>query len=93
MDRFYRLLDRARFRHPLKFDFCRMTFGELSSMVEQAIGEDKKTPTLLKPMVAIGHTKDLVDINTVELFLGYLKQNGINVSTFKDIFPRCLPST
>ncbi len=35
-DRFDRLLDLARFRHPLKFDFCRMTLTELVSTIETA---------------------------------------------------------
>ena len=71
---FDRLFDFLRFRQPLKFDFCRMTLDELVSVVEQAIGEDHASPELFKPIVAIGHTKDLVDFAAVQTFLSYLEE-------------------
>lgn len=85
-ERFYRFLDFLRFRHPLKFDFCRMTLNELTSMVDAVIREDQKDPRLFRPIVAIGHTKDLVDLETVKSFLSYLKQKGIAVSTFEKAY-------
>jgi len=81
----YRLLDFTRVRQPLKFDFCRLTLDELISMVDTIIREDRKTPTLFRPVVAIGHTKDLVDLATVDSFLSYLSQKEIAVSTFRNI--------
>jgi hypothetical protein len=88
--RLSRLLDRLRFRYPLKFDFCRMTLGELTSTIDEVIGKDRENPTTLKPLVAIGHTKDLMDLETVEAVLCYLKKNGVKVSTFKQVYQRCL---
>lgn len=90
MGRLYRIKDRLRFRHPLKFDFCRMTLKELTTIMDAVIEEDEQDPTLFKPLVAIGHTKDLADFATVESFLGYLKEKGIMVSTFKDVYDMCL---
>lgn len=87
-DRFYSLLDRARFFHPLKFDFCRMTLDELIGMVESVAIADRKTPNILKPMVAIGHTKDLVDFKTVDAFLSYLSKKNISVSTFRNSYEK-----
>jgi hypothetical protein len=84
-----RLGDRLRLRYPLKFDFCRMTFDELRASVETAIQDDRHSPALLKPLVAIGHTKDLDDFETVTRFLAYLRDRGIRVSTFEDVYPRC----
>jgi len=84
-----RLLDFMRFRYPLKLDFCRMTIRELTAMMDKVILEDEKNPTGFKPIVAIGHTKDLVDFETVESFLSYLEQKGITISTFKDVYPKC----
>ncbi len=87
--RLHRLLDFLRFRYPLKFDFCRMTLDEITRMVDVVIREDQEDPTLLRPIVATGHTKDLVDIGTVESFLCYLQGSGITVSTFEGVFPGC----
>lgn len=87
--RLYRLLDFLRFWHPLKFDFCRMTINELTRMVDTVIREDQENPTSFRPIVAIGHTKDLVDFETVESFLSYLEQKGIAVSTFSDVYQKC----
>ena len=86
-----RYLDFIRWRYPLKLDFCRMTLNELVRMMEHLIGEERKDPTVYRPIVAIGHTKDLVDIKNVALFIGYLKERGIAVSTFAQVYARtCL---
>ena len=87
--KFYRLLDFLRFWYPLKLDFCRMAINELTRMVDAVIQEDRQDPTLFRPIVAIGHTKELVDIETVESFLSYLEQKGIAVSTFERAYQRC----
>jgi hypothetical protein len=85
-----RLLDFARFRYPLKLDFCRMSLDELTSMVERVIRHDQKKPDLYKPIVAIGHTKDLADPKTVDAFLSFLRAKGIAVTTFEGIKPKLL---
>lgn len=82
----YRFLDLARFWHPLKFDFCRMTLDELKGIVDMVIREDEKDPDTLRPLVAIGHTKDLTDVKTVELFLSYMEKKKVTVTTFKEIY-------
>jgi len=87
-DRLNRLQDFLRLRQPLKFDFCRMTLDELTTIVEKAIREDRASPGILKPIVAIGHTKDLMDFKTVRLFLTYLEKAGIPVSTLRQIHER-----
>ena len=83
-----RLRDFARLRYPLKFDFCRMTFKELTSMVDNLMREDRKQPEVFRPMVAIGHSKDPANFRTIHDFLGYLRELGIPISTFQDIYPR-----
>ena len=67
--RLIRLGDFARLRYPLKLDFCRLTLEELISIVDRAIREDQDNPGAVRPVVAIGHTKDLPDVATVERFL------------------------
>lgn len=88
--RLNRLMDFLRFRYPLKFDFCRMTLQELMHMVDTIIREDQQDPTSFRPIVAIGHTKDLVDYETVESFLDYIQRKGIPISTFSDVYPKCI---
>jgi hypothetical protein len=81
-----RLIDLMRPFHPLKFDFCRMTDCELRKMIDKLIQEDQKSSNRFRPIVAIGHTKDLVDFKTIEWLLSYLKKNQIRVSTFKNVY-------
>lgn len=92
-DRLNRLFDLLRFRQPLKFDFCRMTLDELVRLVESAVREDQATPKLFKPIVAIGHTKDLVDFDTIDAFLSFLKEKAIKISTFEGAHQKCRPHT
>jgi hypothetical protein len=87
-----RLRDRLRFHYPLKLDFCRMTLGELTSMMDRIIREDQEDPETFRPVVAIGHTKDLTDFDTVDSFLSFLKMNRIAISTFPDIYPKLASS-
>lgn len=85
----YRAMDLMRFRQPLKLDFCRMTMDELTAMMDHIIQEDIRSPHLYKPIVSIGHTKDLVDFDTVINFISYLKASGIKITTFKDAYDKC----
>ena len=85
-----RIRDFLRFRYPLKLDFCRMTLNELTSMVDKVLREDKDDPSVFRPIVTIGHTKDLSDPQTVDAFLSYLRANNVAVSTFEGIYSRLL---
>jgi hypothetical protein len=85
-----RSLDLFRILYPLKLDFCRMTLSELTSMMENVIREDEQNPGTFRPMVAIGHTKDLIDIDTIDHFLSFLSAQKIPVSTFASIYPKLL---
>jgi hypothetical protein len=87
-DRFNRLSDFLRFRHPLKFDFCRMTLAQLIATIENVLHLDQAAPDVLRPIVAIGHTKDLMDFQAIKDFLAYLKSHNIAVSTFHDTWLR-----
>jgi hypothetical protein len=85
-----RYLDLLRPRYPLKFDFCRMTLAEMTTMIDRVIREDRKNPGAYRPMVAIGHSKDLVDFEAIDAVLAYLKQNNIRVTTLREAYARCL---
>jgi hypothetical protein len=85
---FNRIRDFLRLNHPLKLDFCRLTAAQMIAMVRRVLETDRKEPGIHRPIVAIGHTKDLSDISTVDTFLGFLSANGIAVSTFRDIYPK-----
>ena len=84
-----RILDFFRFQYPLKLDFCRMTIDEITRIMDTIIREDKEDPTSFRPIVTIGHTKDLGDYETVETFLDYLKQKSIKVSTLEISYQKC----
>ena len=87
-ERLFRILDFLRLYHPLKLDFCRMTMREQTHMLSKIIQQDQKDPGVFRPIVAIGHTKDLIDYETVEILLSYLRSKGILFSTFMDIYSR-----
>jgi hypothetical protein len=86
----FRLMDVLRLKYPLKLDFCRMTTSELSKMIDKVINEEQKDSTAIRPIVAIGHTKDLVDFGTVEWFLSYLREKQIRVTTFRNVYQNTL---
>ena len=88
--RLYRFLDIVRFRHPLKLDFCRMPFKEMKIILDKVIGADHLSPRSLKPIVAIGHTKELFDFETVDNLLSYLNENNIGISTFEEVHDKCI---
>ena len=87
-----RYRDFARLRYPRKFDFCRMRYEELRSVIERVLEEDRKNPESYKPIVAIGHSKDLVDFDAVRRFLEYLAGENIGISTFKGVAQRLQPA-
>lgn len=87
--RLCRMLDLMRFTHPLKFDFCRMTIKELISMVDEVVRQDRESPGRFRPMVSIGHSKDLTDFETIEQFLAYLREQGIEIATLEQVYDHC----
>jgi len=83
-DKIYRILDFLRLCHPMKLDFCRLTIKELVGMFEKELEKDRKNRGLFRPIVAIGHTKELVNLETVDLFLTYLENSRVAITTFDD---------
>ena len=83
-----RIVDRlrnVRLRRAVKFDFCVLSFEEMTAMIESVRRQDEQDPAVLRPLVAIGHTKDLIDLDVVQRLLGYLEQQRIPVSTFAQV--------
>ena len=87
--RLLRLLDFMRFKYPLKFDFSRMTIDEMKHMINIEIMKNQKNPNIFQPITAIGHTKDLIDFETIEPLLSYLQENDISLTTFRDMYDKC----
>lgn len=83
-----RLRDFLRLRYPRKFDFCRMQFYEMKSVIDRVIQEDKLNPQICKYIVAIGHSKDLVDIDSISRLLSYLSLNSIVVIGFENVLQK-----
>jgi hypothetical protein len=76
----------ARFRYPRKLDFCRMTSAEMRSCIDRALNGDLQSPNSYKPLVSIGHSKDLIDIKPIDQFLRFLAERSINISDLKSVF-------
>jgi hypothetical protein len=66
-----------------------MTLDELKREIEFIRREDARQPSVLRPIVAIGHSKELVDYETVDGFLGFLRDQMIPVTTFSNVAARC----
>ena len=88
-----RLADLMRVRYPQKLDFCRMTSIELSGMIEEIVRQDAGEPSVYRPIIAIGHTKDLVDFHTVESLLSLLKEKRIPTATMASVYANCARAT
>lgn len=86
------VLDYVRLRYPLKLDFCRMTINEMIIVINRIVRQDQENPASYKPVVAIGHTKDLVDYDSIEYFLSFLNMKHIKVTTLKGAYAKILPS-
>ena len=87
-----RIVDRlrnVRFHRAVKLDFCVLSFDELTAMIEAVRRQDEQDPTVLRPLVAIGHTKDLIDMEVVDRLLGYLNHLRIPVSSFGRVCSQC----
>ncbi|HSA00598.1 MAG TPA: hypothetical protein P5055_07645 [Candidatus Paceibacterota bacterium] len=85
-----RWLDYLRLRYPRKLDFCRMTAAEMCTVMKRALQHAHKSDSNLAPVVAIGHSKDLVDMQAVRTFLDFLHEHSIPVTTFHRVLPHCL---
>jgi hypothetical protein len=82
-------LDYMRVFYPMKLDFCRMRLDELRRAVDAVLKEDAGDPGRFRPLVAIGHTKDLVGVETVKSFLSFLVSKRVKVSTLEAAHDRC----
>jgi hypothetical protein len=83
-----RTCDFVRLSHPLKLDLCRLTTAQMVSMIRRVLETDAETPDVYRPIVAIGHTKDLSGIDAVDSFLAFLSANQIAACTFADSLQR-----
>lgn len=85
-----RILDYFSLHSPLKFDFSRMTIQQMKQTVRDIVRKDKDTPSLYKPIVLIGHTKDSFDSQAVDSFLSYLFSENISITTFRRAYTEYL---
>ena len=80
--------DLFRWRYPRKLDFCRMTFEEMRGVVDRVAGDRNWSPREPRFVVAIGHSKDLVDLDAIERLLVHLAEIGARVTTFERVLPQ-----
>jgi hypothetical protein len=70
-----RPVNRLRLYYPRKFDFCRMTFGEMRSYLRHALARSQGAEALV-PVVAIGHSTELDDDRHLGRFLDHVDSIG-----------------
>jgi hypothetical protein len=78
--------DFLRYRYPRKLDFCRMTFEEMRDAMARVLNSGQEGLEESNVVVAIGHSKDFVDAHAIRLFLEYLRQHDIAVTTLARLF-------
>lgn len=83
-----RFSDFARVFYPRKLDFCHMKFDEMKASVDRVLRQDRLSPEIYKPVVAIGHTKDLSNKEPVVRLLDYLNGRAIKVTNFQGFLTR-----
>lgn len=77
--------DFFRFRYPRKLDFCRMTFEEMREAISGALDEGNSRRGERRLIVAIGHSKDVVDSGAIRGLLDFLQQRAVAVTTFSRV--------
>lgn len=87
-DRISRIGDFLRPLYPRKLDFCRLDAQDAISMIEPIVQEDRVDPEKLRPVVAIGHSKDNPDVREIEELLRWLRANGIAITTLHELLPK-----
>jgi hypothetical protein len=71
-----------------------MTFNEMRDAIEGVLEQGKVRPEEHSLVVAIGHSKDLVDPDAIGRFLDFLQERSIPVTTFSRLLcqePQLLP--
>ncbi len=89
--RFDDVRDLLRTTYPMKLDYCRLSAKGMISLLDEEVVNDQADPAPFRPIVAIGHTKDLEDPDTLDSTLSYLQSKGICVSTFMDVLAQIAP--
>lgn len=84
-----RMRDLLRFLHPMKLDFCRMNSSEIISIIKNITKDESSNPHSYKPVLFIGHTKELTDVKTVDTVLSYLRRENITVTTLNKAYQKC----
>ena len=80
-----RLRDMARMQQPLKFDCCRLSLLEQKEFVKRLIARHRSDSERIMPVVVIGHSKELVDIEAIESLLMTLSDVDVKISLFREI--------
>jgi hypothetical protein len=63
-----------------------MAFEEMRDSVEAFLGDERVRHGEPGLLVAIGHSKDLVDFEAIRRFLEFLRERGVLVTTFSRVF-------
>ena len=87
-----RLRDFLRLSYPMKLDFCRLTADQMIHMLEKEIRLDRVNAAVYRPIVAIGHTKDLQDLDSIRSFLSFLAAKEIRIGVLQGVYDHVRPT-
>lgn len=80
--------DFFRFKYPRKLDYCFMSLEEILISLNKLISLDEKTRHDYKPVVLVGHTKNLTDFKKMDRILEFIKKRNMKIVTFKQILTK-----
>lgn len=78
-----RVRDLMRFRHPEKFDFCRLSLDRQLALLRGVEQRHQNRPGGHIPVVAIGHTKEHVDSSDLDSLLHAITLAGHSITSLK----------
>ncbi len=80
-----RPIDYLRPTYPVKLDYCSMGSREILGVLGDLQRTDSQDSGSVKPIVLIGHSKELVDLTAIANVLAFARDTGIAVTTFRDV--------
>ncbi|MGC8893093.1 MAG: hypothetical protein ACP5P6_10920 [Candidatus Saccharicenans sp.] len=88
MQKWNRMGDYFRLKYPRKLDYCFMNLHEILASLDKLILLDKKTESEYKPIVLVGHSKNLLDFKKVERIVQFIKQRDLKIVTFSQVLTK-----
>ncbi|MCX7975236.1 MAG: hypothetical protein N3B16_12185 [Candidatus Aminicenantes bacterium] len=80
--------DYFRMKYPRKLDYCFLSLEEILTSLNKLIMLDERTNKDYKPIVLVGHSKNLTDFEKVDRMLEFIRKRNLRIVTFNQILHR-----